>query len=703
MSKRAFNLSRAVGLRDPLKLFFVACWLLTPSLCEAGAPSFDVDIKPLFQSKCLHCHGEKVQKNGLDLRTRAGLIQGGKTGSAMQPGSLRESLIWTFVATAKMPADDGELTSGEKDLLRRWILAGAPQTASEAAKVTAKTNQEATVVADVRGVEVMAGRIDEQISVRLKEEDVSAAPKASDAEFLRRVYLDLNGRTPSFDETLKFLESNHPQKRAELIEQRLASPEFGGHMAIIWHKLLIPKSAGAYSRIPHDKFRNWLSGEFNEDRPWSEIVSSLVTAEGYLPSNKDNANNRKKDAKLQPQNVATAFINAHNTEGRPQPKGIVASVSRLFLAQSIECAQCHNHPQAKWEQTDFWAAAAFFERVRYERAVYGDTSIGKLVEPIEGNDLIYEDKAKARYSFVKGVYDEAVIDMEDPNGQLTGQMIRAKFLDGPQPELDPQKSYRASFAGWATSKTNPYFARAMVNRVWAQLLGRGFVEPVDDMSEDNPPSHPQLLADLSAEFAATGFDVKHLIRCICNSQTYQRTSAPPGGKPASQKLFAHQSLKQMTEYQLLASLRTVAPTFAAMLEEDARDKNPGLERKAFLEVHETDPSSATEHTRGLQQALRMMNGDGQLFNREALSAAVSSKATIEQNITSIYLLALNRRPEPAELMSMKQYVESATEEISKLDKRRLPQRRKDRPDNTPDAYADILWVLLNSGEFIFNH
>ena len=203
---------------------------------------------------------------------------------------------------------------------------------------------------------------------------------------------------------------------------------------------------------------------------------------------------------------------------------------------------------------------------------------------------------------------------------------------------------------------------------------------------------------------ATDFDVKHLVRCICNSQTYQRSSVPLNpGEPAPAELFAQQTLRQMTAEQLIRSLETVLPTFRDALKEDAEDKNPGLFRKAFLEIHETGDGPLTDHTRGLRQALRMMNGDGRLFNRDAVRSVVAADASVEQNVKGVYLQALNRPPTDQELQRMTQFVEQARQEISEFDPKRLPQPRKDRPDAQPDPYADLIWVLLNSGEFIFNH
>ena len=626
-----------------------------------------------------------------------------------------------------MPADENKLSDTQKDVIRRWIVQGAHD--AKSVMLSERKKEQIEISFEKRGVETIQSLIDQRIERKLKEASLITAPTCDDATFLRRVSLDLIGRAPNYQETVSFLGKRSPsesqstpdlqsqrKRRSELIDQLLASQEFGDHFAIVWHKLLIPKSSGAYRRIPHRKFREWLSESFHQNRSWDEIVTDLVTAEGYLPSNKDNENTRKQDAKRQPQNVATAFINAHNTQGRPQPKGIVASVSRLFMAQSIECAQCHNHPLAKWKQTDFWAAAAFFERIRYEKAVFGDDQIGKLIEPSEGKDLVYEDKKAARYAFVPGVYEEPVIDLEDANEQRTGKMIRAAFLDGTSPEFDSENKHRKHFAEWMTSTENPYFAKAMVNRIWSQLLGRGFVEPVDDMSEDNPSSHPQLLEELTVEFAASGYDIKHLVRCITNSETYQRSSernlslasdSQISGQ-LSEQLFQYQALKQLTEEQLLSTLQTTLPTFAKVLEEDAKDKNPNLFRKEFLEVYEAGSGPLTEHTRGLQQALRMMNGDGKHWNREALAdwkKRSGKNISVEQRIEQIYLQILNRFPTSNELTRMSEFVQAATLDIEELykGKRKPESRKKGHPDNTPDPYSDLIWVLVNSGEFIFNH
>lgn len=665
----------------------------------ADVPTFERDVLPILEAKCVRCHGGDEPRNGLDVRTRTTLIAGGRSGSAIEPGSLRDSLLWGYVATDKMPAEGEKLTNAEKDVLRKWLVAGAPDKANPPSLESSTSALSVTR----NGVAATAGEIDRLIERRLSEEEVTATSLADDATFLRRVHLDIAGTVPTYERTIAFLTDDRPDKRARLIDELLNSPGYGRHFAVVWHQLLIPKSAGAYRRIPHDKFKAWLAESFADGRGWDAIVTDLLTAEGYLPSEKDNEITRKKALKQQPQNVATAFIDVHNMEGRPQPKGIVASASRLFLAQSIECAQCHNHPLAKWRSDDFWAAAAFFERVRFEKAVYAENQIGRLSEPSTGKPLVYEDEKAARYAYVPGVYAEPVIDVEDPSGKRTGRMLRARFLDGVEPDLDPETSYRAAFAAWTTSPDNPYFARAMVNRMWGQFLGRGFVEPVDDMSEDNPISHPEVLDVLAAEFAGNDFDLKHLVRCICNSRTYQRSSIPLGEAPARPSSFAQQAPKQLSEHQLLTALSVTVPTFADALEEDRKDKNPGRFRQGFLENFEAGDGPATDYTRGLQQALRLMNGDGKLFHHAAVASHVSDGASVEENVESIYLQALARRPSPGEVERMAEYVHNSLAAEAALDRKARKRLKPSSKYPLQSPYADVLWVLVNSAEFTFNH
>ncbi len=685
-------------MRVSLCVLFCTATLPLVGLAE-DAPTFEKDVRPILEAKCVGCHGGDEPRQGLDVRSREGLLRGGRSGSAVEPGSLRDSLIWGFVATDKMPAEGEKLTNDEKDVLRRWLVAGAP----DATHLSRFADRTVAPQPTKHGLAATVSTIDRLVAERLREENVPAADRCDDATFLRRVFLDLTGTVPDFERTVAFLDDTRPDKRARLIDELLDSPEFGRRMAVLWHQLLVPKSSGAYRRIPHDKFKAWLAESFEQGRGWDAVVTDLLTAEGYLPSEKDNEITRKKALKQQPQNVATAFVNVHNVEGRPQPKGIVASASRLFLAQSIECAQCHNHPLAKWRSDDFWAAAAFFERVRYEKAVYSETQIGRLSEPVQGKPLEYRDDKAARYAFVPGVYGEPVIDMEDPGGKRTGTMIRARFLDGVEPEMNAQQSYRAVFAEWVTSPENPYFARAFVNRVWSQLLGRGFVEPVDDMSEDNPVSHPELLDALAAEFAGNDFDVKHLVRSVCNSETYQRSSVPAATERAPSKLFAQQSPRQLSEHQLVEALTVVVPTFADTLAEDREDKNPGRLLNEFLETYAAGDGPTTDYTRGLQQALRMMNGDGRLFHHAAVAKRVSEAASVEENVEAVYLQVLNRRPTPAETERMAAFVRRAEEAwagLSEKERKRYAPTEKN-PRQSP--YSDVLWVLVNSGEFAFNH
>ncbi|HTU90005.1 MAG TPA: DUF1553 domain-containing protein, partial [Gemmataceae bacterium] len=249
---------------------------------------------------------------------------------------------------------------------------------------------------------------------------------------------------------------------------------------------------------------------------------------------------------------------------------------------------------------------------------------------------------------------------------------------------------RPVLAKWMTSPKNPYFSRARVNRLWAQFFGRGLVNPVDDMHDGNQPSHPRLLADLSAQFAANGFDVKDFIRALCNSEAYQRTSKPiAGNRDAGPELFSHMAIKVLTPEQLYDSLTAVVGTpnranrprrqgnAAARL----RNVSPRTQFVAFFKGD--DNADPTEYQAGIPQVLRLMNSP-QLNNASMLSPILKSAKTPAQVVEHLYLATLSRRPTDHELQ------------------RTMALVRK-HADEPRQAYGDILWVLLNSSEFTLNH
>jgi hypothetical protein len=268
--------------------------------------------------------------------------------------------------------------------------------------------------------------------------------------------------------------------------------------------------------------------------------------------------------------------------------------------------------------------------------------------------------------------------------------VPPKYLQGEEAKLASGDAARPALAKWMTSPQNPYFSRAMVNRVWAQFFGRGLVNPIDDMHEGNQPSHPQLLVDLSAQFASSGFDVKQLIRVLCNTEAYQRTSRPiAGNRDAGPELFSRMAVKVLTPEQLYDSLVQIlgAPNQANFRRNPAaaaarfRNITPRMLFVAFFKGDEN--AEATEYQAGIPQVLRMMNSP-QLNNTTMLTPILKSGKTPEQVVEHLYLTTLSRRPTGHELQ------------------RTLALVRK-HEDEPRQAYGDILWVLLNSSEFTLNH
>ncbi|HEY7428923.1 MAG TPA: DUF1549 and DUF1553 domain-containing protein [Gemmataceae bacterium] len=489
----------------------------------------------------------------------------------------------------------------------------------------------------------LARHIDEAIDGRLRADKVAPSPGCDDAEFVRRVYLDITSHIPSAEKAAAFLDSREPDKRAKLIDELLANTDYGKHQADIWQALLLPRTSDNRA-VSFDKMTKWLEESFNKNTPWDQMVREVLTAEGDMDKN-----------------GAVIYFLANAT-----PDKLTDNATRMFLGVQLQCAQCHNHPFTEWKQNEYWGMAAFFTKVRLNgnpRQVVRQGGTVSISESGRGRPLRLPISAKR---------------------------VPPKFLQGEEPKLASGDSYRSALANWMTSPKNAYFSRAMVNRLWTQFFGRGIVNPVDDMHDGNRPSHPQLLADLSSQFAANDFDVKYLIRAVCNSATYQRTSKPTeDNHDAGPELFARMAVKVMTPEQLFDSLTEVvgAPSRANLPRRQGaaagrfRNITP---RTLFVNFFKGDENAdPTEYQAGIPQVLRLMNSP-QLNNAAMLNPILKAGKTPEQVVEHLYLATLSRRPTRPEL------------------DRTLSLVRK-YPDEPRQAYGDILWVLLNSSEFTLNH
>ncbi len=551
------------------------------------------------------------------------------------PGQAVENVSQTPAAQTQ---DQKAKAKGKKAKARAKAAEETPPVATTTPAAPPKP-EEPIKLAPKMDVAALAARIDEAVAKRLNDEKVPASGPASDAEFLRRVYLDLLGVIPTAQDAKAFLDDQDAHKRAKLIDKLLENEKYGEHFADIWQAVMLPRDS-ANRRLAADPLVKWLKDNFNENKPWDKLVSELVTSTGN-----------------QNENGAVTFFLANQT-----PDKYTDQVTRLFLGVQLQCAQCHNHPFTGWKQAEYWAMAQFFMKVR------------------PGNV-----NAAAKMGTSPGVNESGKGKAKLPEAAMN---VPAKFLQGEQPKLDPSAPYRPVLAQWMTSPRNPFFAKAMVNRMWQHFLGRGFVNPVDDMHENNPCSHPDLLTDLGEQFKSSEFDLKHLIRAICNSQAYQRSSKPASESDSAVTLFAHTAVKPLTPEQLYDSLTRVVGTPTAneravnkkMAAVRGMGNSPRLQFVNFFMVDEgADP---TEYQAGIPQALRLMNSAQ--FNRptgllvEATKAGTSPAEVIEY----LHLGAVSRRPTAEETQRLVEYV------------------GKHEPKQ---AYSDILWALLNSSEFALNH
>ena len=500
----------------------------------------------------------------------------------------------------------------------------------------------------------LARLIDRRVEAGLKSAGATPAPEADDAEFLRRVSLHIAGTIPTVSAVRDFLQNDSPNRRRQLIDSLLESPQYINNFSNFWTRVMMPESANDFeARNQRPGFQAWLRQHLGENTQYDKIVYEiLVTPLGG-----------ERGMPNVMQNAGTVSPIAFFTTKQIKPENLAAATSRMFMGIRIECAQCHNHPYDGWKQEQFWGYAAFFAGI--ERINQTDGNIGQVKEVFDRRELTIPER-------------DAV--------------VQATYLDGTQPQWKTRISSRRTLADWLTAKRNPYFAKSTVNRLWGYFFGIGMVEPVDDFGGANKPSHPELLDELAEEFIAHDFDLKYIIRGITASKAYQRSSRKTDDSQDEPRLFARMTVQGLTGEQLYDSISTSIGRYETFQQFQPFQFNQNPMRTDFVELFAPDNNSQTERRTTILQALSLMNGQitasATDIERSATLTAVVDFPFMKSadRIDSLYLATLSRKPRSDELDRLVKYIEA-----------------DQTTRNEKQALADIFWALLNSSEFLFNH
>lgn len=503
-----------------------------------------------------------------------------------------------------------------------------------------------------------ANFIDELVFDRLRKLRIAPSELCDDETFLRRVTLDLAGRVPTVEEYLAFQGDVRPDKRATKIDALLADDAFADLWTALWAEQLRVMGANYAPVGTHikaaDAFYEWIRTQLRGDRPLNEFVSEMVSASG---SNLING----------PSNLYTMLVHGP----RFDPKAFAADFSQVFLGVQIQCAQCHNHPFDRWTMDDYYSFVSFFTGMKRKPGV----------EPRE--QRIYYDTAAPA---ARNIVDD--------------RPLPARTLGAVEP-VEQGGDPRRALAAWLTSPDNEMFSRNLANRIWAQLLGRGIVEPVDDMRVSNPPVNEPLLDALTQHLVASKFSLHQLVREICNSRVYQLSAEPNDSNRGDSRQFSHARLRRLRADVLLDSVVTVTgvprsfsgfPAGTRAIDyyprESGSTEGPHF-GDTFFETfgrssRNTICACETKKEPTLSQTLHLAVGDTlrSRLSPARLKQLIEMKATPEQTIDGLFILALARHPTADEQRDLREVVGAA-------------------PD--PQAYEDVLWGLLNSTEFAFNH
>jgi hypothetical protein len=523
--------------------------------------------------------------------------------------------------------------------------------------------------------------IDDLVYQRLEKLRVIPSEICDDDTFLRRLTIDLIGRPPTEVEYYDFINDGRLDKRSIAIDRLLAMDDFADYQAALWAEQLRiiggNYSTGATVIKAADRFANWIREQFRKNRPINEFVAEMTAASGPNIANG-------------PVNLYTMLVHKPQVD----PKMLAADYSQVFLGVQIQCAECHNHPFDRWTMDDYYSFVSFFTGIRRkpgveprEKRIYWDTKANPAVNPVDG---------KPRLAKTLGSTEAMSFANDEPRSDEPRS-------DDPRREDPRSDDPRRELARWISAPGNEMFAKNIANRTWAHFLGRGIVEPIDDVRVSNPPTNAPLLDALANRLIELRYDLRSFVREICNSRIYQLSSEPTASNASDTRQFSHAKLRRLRADVLLDSIVTVtgvgrnfpewpagtrAVTYYPRVAGDTEGPHPG---DPFFETfgrssRGTVCACETKKDPTLSQTMHLVVGD---TIRDRLQAGGLIKKLIDEQkppteiLEQLFVRVLNRKPTVEEVEECLRWIDA-------------------QPGNA-EIYEDILWGMLNSTEFLFNH
>ncbi len=555
--------------------------------------------------------------------------------------------------------------------------------------------------------------VDAPLFDKLAELRIPVAPGCSDAEYLRRAYLDTVGTLPTAEEVVAFLDDKDPDKRAKLADQLFGRPEFVDYWAQILGDLLQNRK-----ERDHDvrgtkgvrNFHQWLREQVAANRPWNELARDVLTATG--------------DTAKSPQ---IGYFVVTIGESREAPKtDVVSAVAQSFLGARILCCKCHNHPDEKYTQDDYYHFAAFFssislDRQKPEKAPTVLTvmtpreqderkrmaDLEKQIKPLE---ISLKDKNEEETKKIRKQIDDKRKEMDSSRKRVedarkapvkvsqprTGVSLAPQPLDRSATEVAPGEDPRKVLADWMTAPTNEYFSGSMVNRLWKHYFGMGLVEPVDDLRSSNPPTNAALWKTLNQEFVGSGYNLRHVMKLILTSRAYQLASSTQPDNENDRRFYSHYYPKRMSAEVLLDAISqaTGVPDAFAGYPLGVRAvqlPDPGIESHFLKLFGQSDRVTACACERNgevtLPQLLHLQNGASVVEKIKSpegrLTKLLKDEPDNAKAVEALFLATLGRRPRDTEMkVVMTQFADGS---------------------DRSEVVRDLFWALLNSKEFVFNH